>query len=93
MSLRGDANVTILVDGKPSALFDGPSRGRQPAALPADQIERVEVMTNPSAAFRPGGHGRDDQPDHQEGRPRRRPTRSGQGRANFGTGGPGSAAG
>ena len=57
VSLRGDGNVTILVDGKPSALFNGESRGEALQSLSADQFERVEVMTNPSAAYSPEGTG------------------------------------
>lgn len=57
VSLRGDANVTILVDGKPSGIFNGEGRADALMAMPADQIERVEVMTNPSAAFSPEGTG------------------------------------
>lgn len=55
VSLRGDANVTILIDGKPSGLFSGEGKADALQQLPADQIDRVEVMTNPSAAFRPDG--------------------------------------
>ncbi len=57
ISIRGDASVTILVDGHPSALFQGPNRGDIIQQLPAAQYERVEVFTNPSAAFRPDGTG------------------------------------
>jgi len=57
LSIRGDANVTILVDGQPAPAFDGPNRGDLLQQLPANQYERVEVMTNPSAAFRPEGTG------------------------------------
>ena len=57
VSLRGDANVTILVDGRPSALFEGQSRGQAVLQFPADQYARIEVMTNPSAAYRPDGSG------------------------------------
>jgi outer membrane receptor protein involved in Fe transport len=55
VSLRGDANVTILIDGKPSGQFNGDGKADALQSLPADQIDRVEVMTNPSAAFRPDG--------------------------------------
>jgi len=55
VSLRGDANVTIMIDGKPSNVFKGPGGGQALQALPASQIERVEVMTNPSAAYSPEG--------------------------------------
>ena len=57
VSLRGDANVTILVDGRPAALFDGSSRSQLLLQIPASQYARIEVMTNPSAAYRPDGSG------------------------------------
>ena len=57
VSLRGDGNVTILVDGRPSAIFSGPSRGDVILQLPADRYARIEVMTNPSAAYSPEGSG------------------------------------
>src|SRR5258706_9683059 len=57
LSLRGDSNVTILVDGKPSPAFEGAGRADALQQLPADQIERVEVITNPSAALNPEGSG------------------------------------
>src|SRR6202000_1808863 len=57
LSLRGDGNVTILVDGKPSPMFDGKDRADALQQLPADQIARVEVITNPSAALNPEGTG------------------------------------
>jgi outer membrane receptor protein involved in Fe transport len=55
VSLRGDTNVTILIDGKPSGLFKGASAAQALQAMPADSVERVEVITNPSAAFSPEG--------------------------------------
>lgn len=57
VSLRGDANVTILVDGRPSTQFNGPSRGQMVLQIPASQYARIEVMTNPSAAYSPEGGG------------------------------------
>lgn len=57
LSLRGDTNVTILVDGKPSGAFEGQGRADALQQFPADQIERVEVITNPSAALNPEGSG------------------------------------
>ncbi|TNE53188.1 MAG: TonB-dependent receptor [Bacteroidetes bacterium] len=54
ISLRGDQNVTILIDGKPSAL-SGMSGQSLLDALPASSIERVEVVTNPSAKYDPDG--------------------------------------
>jgi outer membrane receptor protein involved in Fe transport len=55
LTLRGDGNVTIMVDGKPSAMFSGPNRGQVLQQIPATQFERIEVLTNPSAAFSPEG--------------------------------------
>jgi outer membrane receptor protein involved in Fe transport len=55
VSLRGDPGVTILVDGRPSAMLRGESRGDVLLSMPAGQIERVEVISNPSAAMSPEG--------------------------------------
>ncbi len=57
VSIRGDAHVQILVDGQPSGLFKGAGAGQVLTTLPADQYERVEVLTNPSAANSPEGSG------------------------------------
>lgn len=57
VSLRGDGNVTILVDGRPSGILTGQGRGQALLQLPADQYARIEVMTNPSAAYSPEGSG------------------------------------
>jgi outer membrane receptor protein involved in Fe transport len=57
VSLRGDPHVTILVDGKPTSLFNGPGGGQTLQQVPASQYERIEVMTNPSAAFSANGSG------------------------------------
>jgi outer membrane receptor protein involved in Fe transport len=57
LSIRGDTNVTILIDGQPAPMFSGPNRAQLLQQLPANQYERVEVMTNPSASLRPEGTG------------------------------------
>jgi outer membrane receptor protein involved in Fe transport len=57
VSLRGDPGVTILIDGRPSAMLKGDNRGDVILSMPAGRIERVEVMTNPSAANSPEGSG------------------------------------
>ena len=57
VSLRGDPGVKILVDGRPSALLNGEGRDTAVLTMPAGQIERVEVITNPSAAMSPEGSG------------------------------------
>jgi outer membrane receptor protein involved in Fe transport len=55
VSLRGDPNVTIMVDGKPSGLFRPENRAQALQSMPAGQIDRIEVITNPSAEFNPEG--------------------------------------
>ena len=55
VSLRGDPNVKILIDGRPSSVLSGDNRGDALLSMPAGQIERVEVITNPSAAMSPEG--------------------------------------
>ncbi len=55
ISLR-NAGVAIFLNGKPSAILQ-----RNPAAfleqLPAKMIEKIEVITNPSAKYKPDGVG------------------------------------
>ncbi|RZJ21337.1 MAG: TonB-dependent receptor, partial [Brevundimonas sp.] len=84
VSLRGDAGVTILVDGRPSGLFSGENRGQIILQVPADQYARIEVMTNPSAAFRPDGGGGVINLITKPNRPRAQPTTTGSVRANIG---------
>ena len=50
ISLRGNENVRILINGKPSGLvgISGP-QGLQ--NLPAESIDKVEVITSPSARY------------------------------------------
>lgn len=55
VSLRGNGSVLILVDGKPSTLMSTANRPDVLAQMSADDIERVEVITNPSAKYKPDG--------------------------------------
>jgi outer membrane receptor protein involved in Fe transport len=57
LSLRGDPHVTVLVDGQPSGQFKGENLGLALESMPANRIDRVEVITNPSAEFRADGAG------------------------------------
>jgi len=50
VSLRGSSNVRILVNGKPSGLV-GISNADGLRQLQGDLIERIEVITNPSARY------------------------------------------
>ena len=54
VSLRGDGNVLILINGKTSTLM-GPNRAMVLEQMPADTIEKIEVITNPSAKYKPDG--------------------------------------
>jgi outer membrane receptor protein involved in Fe transport len=54
VSLRGSGDVMILINGKPSPLM-GASKAEVLQQLPANSIERIEVITNPSARYRPDG--------------------------------------
>lgn len=55
VSLRGNSNVTILINGKPSAMMGTKTRGDALNQLAASSIERIEVITNPSAEYKPDG--------------------------------------
>lgn len=50
LSLRGSSNVIVLVDGKPSGLT-GLDRQAILDQIPASNIERIEMITNPSSRF------------------------------------------
>ncbi len=54
VKLRGSGNVRILIDGKPSGLvtFKG---GAGLNSLQASMVERVEIITNPSARYEAEG--------------------------------------
>jgi outer membrane receptor for ferrienterochelin and colicin len=55
VSLRGDSNVLILIDGRRSAQFSGASAGDNLQSIPARDIERIEVITNPPAQYKADG--------------------------------------
>lgn len=54
ISLRNSSSVTVWINGKPSGL-NADNRGQVLEQLPAESIDRIEVVTNPSAKFSPEG--------------------------------------
>ncbi|RXF70498.1 outer membrane beta-barrel family protein [Arcticibacter tournemirensis] len=52
VSLRGNAGVTVLVNGRRSGLTQGGALEQ----LQADQVERIEVITSPSARYDASGN-------------------------------------
>lgn len=53
VTLRGNAGVQILINGKPSVLADEQSNAL--GTISADMIESIEVITNPSAKYEAEG--------------------------------------
>jgi len=51
VSLRGNSNVRILVDGKPTTI----SAAQLLQQIPATSIKQIELITNPSAKYNPEG--------------------------------------
>ncbi|MDD3044104.1 MAG: TonB-dependent receptor [Candidatus Delongbacteria bacterium] len=56
ITLRNTSNITFFVNGKPSALLrNNPSAVSD--LIPASSIEKIEIITNPSAKYKPDGVG------------------------------------
>ncbi|NNE29114.1 MAG: TonB-dependent receptor [Saprospiraceae bacterium] len=53
VSLRGSGNVRILINGRPSGLIGNDNSGLR--SLQANMIDRIEVITNPSARYEAEG--------------------------------------
>lgn len=56
ISMRGNSNITVWINGKPSGMT-GNSRQAILDQLPANSIESVELITNPSARYDAEGMG------------------------------------
>jgi outer membrane receptor protein involved in Fe transport len=55
VSLRGDTNVLILIDGKPATQLQGSKAGDNLQSISASNIERIEILTTPPAQFKAEG--------------------------------------
>ncbi|OUR93189.1 hypothetical protein A9Q87_05760 [Flavobacteriales bacterium 34_180_T64] len=51
VSFRGNTNVTVLINGKPSVLTANNGLDQ----IPAQQIDRIEVISNPSSRYQAAG--------------------------------------
>lgn len=54
VSLRGNSSVTVWINGKESGLT-ADNRGQILEQIPAETIDRIEIITNPSAKYSPEG--------------------------------------
>ena len=55
VSMRGNTNIKFLINGKPSAMLGIDEGSDALKSIPADQIERIEVITNPSSKYEASG--------------------------------------
>ena len=55
VSMRGNSNIKFLINGKPSSMLGIDEGSDALKSIPADQIERIEVITNPSSKFEASG--------------------------------------
>ena len=55
VSMRGNTNVKFLINGKPSSMLGIDDGANALQSIPADQIERIEVITNPSSKYEASG--------------------------------------
>jgi len=53
VSIRGRSDITVLIDGKPSTLKGSDAL----SAIPASQVDKIEIITNPSAKYEAQGIG------------------------------------
>lgn len=54
VSLRGNSSVTVWINGKDSGMT-ADNQGQILEQIPAENIDRIEVITNPSAKYNPEG--------------------------------------
>ncbi|MFT4254670.1 MAG: TonB-dependent receptor [Caulobacter sp.] len=57
LTLRGDSNVKVLINGRETAMVKGENRALTLLSMSGAAISSIEVMTNPSAQFSADGSG------------------------------------
>lgn len=57
VTLRGSGSITVLIDGRPSAQLSGGTLQNALEQIPANSIEKIELITNPSSKYDPDGMG------------------------------------
>ncbi|MGZ3304489.1 MAG: TonB-dependent receptor [Asticcacaulis sp.] len=57
VTLRGNSNVQVYVNGKPSAMMSGDNRAAALQAMSSSDIQSIEVMNNPGAQYSSEGTG------------------------------------
>lgn len=57
VSIRGDSNIQILIDGKPSTAMSARTRADALEQLSASSIDHIEVITTPGAQYKAEGSG------------------------------------
>ena len=55
ISLKGKQGVMIMLDGKPSYLT-GPELANLLRSMPSNNLDQIEIMTNPSAKYDAAGN-------------------------------------
>ena len=55
VSMRGNTNIKFLINGKPSSMLGIDDGADALKTIPADQIDRIEVITNPSSKYEASG--------------------------------------
>ncbi|MCE3606361.1 TonB-dependent receptor [Massilia sp. P8910] len=55
IAVKGNAQVTVLVNGKPAAMMSGDERAVALQTMSGADIASIEVITNPSAAYNANG--------------------------------------
>ena len=56
VSIRGSSDITFLINGKPAEMLKN-NPGTTLQQMPANLVEKIEIITNPSSKYKPDGTG------------------------------------